>query len=74
MISMAVISRANTAKAGSGTSGPIKATCSPKKCKFEVTPEISGGSVEFSTQVVPRKSENVVFVMMGGLQQNGLPL
>lgn len=38
------------------------------------SPEITGGSIEFSTPPNPAKSENDVFVVLGGLQENGSPL
>jgi hypothetical protein len=38
------------------------------------TPVITGGSVEFSTRSNPPKSENDVFVVLGGLQEKGSPL
>ena len=47
---------------------------SAKKRKGAVTPVISGDPVVFSTRGGASKTENVVFVMEGGLQENGLPL
>ena len=88
MISMAVISSANEAKAGSFLSMRAPALTRAyaggwslrwcaffrEKRKVAVTPVISGDPVVFSTRAGAAKTENVVFVMEGGLQENGPPL
>ena len=46
----------------------------PYELHRQESPEITGDSVEFSTRSKTPKSENDVFVVLGGLQPKGSPL
>ena len=60
---------------GLGRSGPLKRLRKiPYWLHRPESPEITGGSVEFSTRSNPPKSENDAFVVLGGLQPKGSPL
>ena len=57
-----------------GIFGGLQSAFFREKRKVAVSPVISGDPVVFSTRAGASKTENVVFVMEGGLQENGSPL